>query len=78
MLGTSPIARQRELGIKLRALRSEHGMTVEEVAEQLLCSATKISLLETGSRRPSLRDVRDLCLDGQSVPAAQRLCSSLP
>jgi transcriptional regulator with XRE-family HTH domain len=62
MPGTSPIARQRELGTKLRALRSEHGMTVEEVAEQLLCSATKISRLETGSRRPSLRDVRDLCV----------------
>jgi transcriptional regulator with XRE-family HTH domain len=62
MPGTSPIARQRELGIKLRALRSEHGMTVEEVAEQLLCSVTKIKRLETGSRRPSLRDVRDLCL----------------
>jgi transcriptional regulator with XRE-family HTH domain len=61
MPGTSPIARQRELGIRLRALRNEHGMTVEEVAEQLLCSATKISRLETATRRPSLRDVRDLC-----------------
>ena len=29
--------------------------------ERLLCSATKISRLETGARRPSLRDVRDLC-----------------
>jgi transcriptional regulator with XRE-family HTH domain len=36
-------------------------MTVEYVAENLLCSATKISRLETGARRPSLRDVRDLC-----------------
>lgn len=62
MPGPSPIARQRELGTKLRALRNEHGMTVEEVAEQLLCSATKISRLETAARRPSLRDVRDLCL----------------
>jgi transcriptional regulator with XRE-family HTH domain len=62
MPGSSPIARQRELGTKLRALRGEHGMTVEEVAEQLLCSATKISRLETAARRPSLRDVRDLCL----------------
>jgi transcriptional regulator with XRE-family HTH domain len=61
MPGTSPTARQRELGIKLRALRNEHGMTVEDVAEQLLCSATKISRLETATRRPSLRDVRDLC-----------------
>jgi transcriptional regulator with XRE-family HTH domain len=62
MPGTSPIARQRELGTKLRALRGEHGMTVEEVADSLLCSATKISRLETAARRPSLRDVRDLCL----------------
>jgi len=42
-------------------LRYQHGLTVEEVAERLLCSATKISRLETGARRPSLRDVRDLC-----------------
>lgn len=61
MAGASPTARQRELGTRLRALRNEHRMTVEEVAERLLCSATKISRLETGARRPSLRDVRDLC-----------------
>lgn len=36
-------------------------MTVEDVGAELLCSATKISRLETGSRRASLRDVRDLC-----------------
>lgn len=61
MPGTSPTVRQRELGMRLRALRNEHGMTVEDVAEKLLCSATKISRLETAARRPSLRDVRDLC-----------------
>jgi transcriptional regulator with XRE-family HTH domain len=60
--GTSPIARQRELGTRLRALRNERGMTVEEVAAELLCSTTKISRLETAARRPSLRDVRDLCV----------------
>jgi transcriptional regulator with XRE-family HTH domain len=58
---TSPTVRQRELGKRLRELRNQHGLTVEEVAEKLLCSATKISRLETGSRRPNLRDVRDLC-----------------
>ena len=61
MPGTSPTVRQRELGMRLRALRNEHGLTVEDVAEKLLCSATKISRLETAARRPSLRDVRDLC-----------------
>jgi len=60
--GTSPTVRQRELGKRLRELRNQHDLTVEEVADKLLCSATKISRLETGARRPSLRDVRDLCL----------------
>lgn len=61
MTGTSPTIRQRELGRRLRELRSQHGLTVEAVADKLLCSATKISRLETGARRPNLRDVRDLC-----------------
>lgn len=61
MTGTSPTVRQRELGKRLRELRNQHGLTVEDVAEKLLCSATKISRLETSARRPSLRDVRDLC-----------------
>ncbi len=61
MTGTSPTVRQRELGKRLRELRGQHDLTVEDVAEKLLCSATKISRLETGARRPSLRDVRDLC-----------------
>ena len=61
MATTSPTVRQRELGKRLRELRNQHGLTVEEVAEKLLCSATKISRLETGSRRPNFRDVRDLC-----------------
>jgi transcriptional regulator with XRE-family HTH domain len=60
-VATSPTVRQRELGKRLRELRNQHGLTVEDVAEKLLCSATKISRLETGVRRPSLRDVRDLC-----------------
>jgi len=57
----SPTVRQRELGMRLRDLRTGHGLTVEEVAEKLLCSATKISRAETAARRPTLRDVRDLC-----------------
>jgi len=60
-VATSPTVRQRELGKRLRELRNQRGLTVEEVADKLLCSATKISRLETAARRPSLRDVRDLC-----------------
>jgi len=58
---TSPTIRQRELGKRLRDLRNQHSLTVEDVSERLLCSPTKISRLETGARRPSPRDVRDLC-----------------
>jgi transcriptional regulator with XRE-family HTH domain len=57
----SPTVRQRELGLRLRKLRTELGWTVEEVGEKLLCSTAKISRLETGARPPVLRDARDLC-----------------
>lgn len=57
----SPVVRRRELGALLRGLRIEAGMTVEQVAERLLVSPSKISRLETGQRGASLRDVRDLC-----------------
>jgi transcriptional regulator with XRE-family HTH domain len=57
----NPTVRQRELGIRLRELRTGLGLTVEQVGAELLCSATKISRIETGARRTSLRDVRDLC-----------------
>lgn len=76
MAETSPTVRQRELGKRLRDLRNQHGLTVEDVAEKLLCSATKISRLETGARRPSLRDVRDLCgLYGVDEAASDDLMS---
>jgi transcriptional regulator with XRE-family HTH domain len=58
----SPTVRQRELGVRLRQLRTGLGLTIENVADQLLCSATKISRAETGARRATLRDVRDLCV----------------
>jgi len=74
VVGTNPTVRQRELGKRLRELRNNHGLTVEDVAEKLLCSATKISRLETGARRPSLRDVRDLCsLYGVGEPTSTDL-----
>lgn len=61
MANVSPTIRQRELGMRLRQYRTAKSLTVEEVAKELLCSPTKISRDETGARRPTLRDVRDLC-----------------
>ena len=37
-------------------------MTVEQVAEALLCSPSKVSRLETGQRGASARDIRDLSI----------------
>ncbi len=61
MADLSPTIRQRELGMRLREFRTAKGLTVEDVARELLCSPTKISRAETGARRATLRDVRDLC-----------------
>jgi transcriptional regulator with XRE-family HTH domain len=48
--------------LRLRKLRVGLGLTVDDAAKKLECSPAKISRLETGARRPILRDVRDLCL----------------
>jgi transcriptional regulator with XRE-family HTH domain len=61
MADLSPTIRQRELGMRLREFRTAKGLTVEDVASELLCSPTKVSRAETGARRATLRDVRDLC-----------------
>jgi transcriptional regulator with XRE-family HTH domain len=56
-----PQMRRRELSAALRRLRIDAGLTIDQVAERLLCSQSKISRLETGFRTGSLRDIRDLC-----------------
>jgi transcriptional regulator with XRE-family HTH domain len=57
----SPTVRRRELGATLRALRLDRGLTVDQVAEHLLCSSSKVSRMETGQRGATARDIRDLC-----------------
>jgi len=70
----SPTLRRRELASRLRELRKQAGLTVEDVAGELLCSPPKISRIETGTRSATLRDVRDLCrLYGVSQAEQARL-----
>lgn len=57
----SPTVRRRELGALLRKLRLEKGLTVEQAADQLLFSMSKLSRMETGHGAATARDVRDLC-----------------
>ncbi|HEY6789072.1 MAG TPA: Scr1 family TA system antitoxin-like transcriptional regulator, partial [Trebonia sp.] len=61
MTDASPTVRQRELGLRLRKIRTGLGLTVDDVARKLMCSPAKVSRMETGARRPILRDVRELC-----------------
>ncbi len=60
-MAVGPTVRQRQLGMRLRAIRVEKGLSVDAVAKELECSPSKISRLETASRRPNPRDVRDVC-----------------
>jgi transcriptional regulator with XRE-family HTH domain len=58
---SSPSVRRLELGRQLRRRREASGLSLEDVAEHLMCSPSKISRIETGARSASQRDVRDLC-----------------
>jgi transcriptional regulator with XRE-family HTH domain len=54
------VVRRRRLAVELRRLREAAGLTCEQVAARLDCSASKISRIETGRVSVSPRDVRDL------------------
>ncbi len=56
----SPIGSRRRLGAELRRLRGRTGMTLDEVAELMTCSTSKISRLETGKGVPKIPDVSEL------------------
>ncbi len=56
----SPIGSRRRLGAELRRLRVKAAMTLDEVAERMTCSTSKISRLETGKGIPKVPDVREL------------------
>lgn len=59
---SNPTLRKRELGFLLRKLRTDRGLSVEDVTERAMFSPTKLSRLETGRVGASPRDIRDLCI----------------
>lgn len=71
-----PVRPRKLLGAEIRRLREEAGLTLEDLADALLISKSKLSRLETAQGNPSQRDVRDLIrhfgLEG-SVKAEQFL-----
>jgi transcriptional regulator with XRE-family HTH domain len=56
----SPTVGRRRLGIELRRLRDQAGITIEVVADRMECSSSKVSRIETGHIGASPRDVRDM------------------
>lgn len=58
--GPSPTVRRRRLAARLRELRENANLTIDEVGDQLECSASKISRIETGHVGVTPRDVRDM------------------
>jgi transcriptional regulator with XRE-family HTH domain len=57
----NPTVRRRELGSVLRSLRAEAGLTVEQVADRLGFSRSKMSRLENGQRGVNNMDIQRLC-----------------
>ncbi len=55
-----PLLRRRRIGLTLRKLREQQNLTLEQVADQMDCSGSKISRIETGHSSVGMRDVRDL------------------
>jgi len=58
---TSPTVRRRRLGTDLRRLREAAGLTCEQAAAHLDCSASKISRIETARVPARAIDVQALC-----------------
>jgi transcriptional regulator with XRE-family HTH domain len=58
--GFSPAVRRRRLGAELRRYREQAGFTIEQVAEHMRCSTSKISRLETGQIGSSPNDIREI------------------
>jgi transcriptional regulator with XRE-family HTH domain len=56
----SPTVRRKRLGIELRRLREQRGMTCDQVGEQLDCSGPRISRIETGVIQAKPGDIREL------------------
>ena len=60
MVASGPAGPRRRLGAELRRLRTGAGLHLDQVAERLHCSTSKISRLETGKGIPKAADVREL------------------
>ena len=72
---TGPLAPRRAIATVLKQLREESGKNLNDVAEDLLISRSKLSRLENAQGKPLPRDIRDLIryYRIEDTPAAGRL-----
>ena len=71
---TSPTVRRRRLAAELRRIRDQLGLTLEEVADRLHWSASKLSRIETAKSGAKITDVRRLLQLYQATgPQAEEL-----
>ncbi|MGH3586111.1 MAG: helix-turn-helix domain-containing protein, partial [Pseudonocardia sp.] len=69
-MASSPVLSRRTLGAELRRLREEAGVAVTRAAEELDCSVSKISRIETGLSTPRRPEI-DTLLRLYDAPAAR-------
>jgi transcriptional regulator with XRE-family HTH domain len=72
---TGPLTPRRSIGASIKRLREEAGQSLQEVADELMISRSKLSRLENAQGRPLPRDIRDLIrhFGIQGKPEANRL-----
>ncbi|HET7017328.1 MAG TPA: Scr1 family TA system antitoxin-like transcriptional regulator, partial [Streptosporangiaceae bacterium] len=72
---TGPITPRRAIGTAIRRLREDAGQNLQEVADDLMISRSKLSRLENAQGRPQPRDIRDLIrhFHIEGTPEASRL-----
>ena len=56
---TGPLGPRRNIAAALRQLREDSGKNLNEVAEDLMISTSKLSRLENAQGKPQQRDIRD-------------------
>lgn len=63
----SPLVRRLRVGATIRQLRNKLGLSSDQLAKAAKISASEMSRLETGSRKPDIRKLID-CLAALGVP----------
>jgi transcriptional regulator with XRE-family HTH domain len=73
---TGPLAPRRAIAQAIKNLREQSGKSLNEVADDLLISKSKLSRLENAQGRPLPRDIRDLIgyygIEGQALAGKLR------